>query len=287
MQQRVIKVSLEVLISAMHLDDIEIVKRTGCNSDVLIINQSDTDDYQEVYDKHLVRMITTTERGLANSRNMAIQNAKGDICLICDDDEELVCRYEETILSAFEMFPEADIIAFEMKRKNSNSESLRYKKTFNYGVKKKAGKVSFLKTYASVQLAFRRESIVKNHLLFDTRFGAGSGKIAAGDETVWQVEAKRKGLRIYFCPTIITTVGQEQSKWFDGLNEKYYFDLGACLSVNYPFLKQILKYYYVLFIHGSQLSMCEQIKWLNAGIYNFGKKNLSYEEYCRNCEGGK
>lgn len=270
--------TLEVLISAMHLKNMEIAEKTRCNSDVLIINQSDANDYCEISDNHIIRMITTTERGLAKSRNMAIQNAKGDICLICDDDEELADGYEEIIINAFEKYPEADIIAFGMKRKNNN---LRYTKKINYGMKKNEGRAPLLKTYASVQLAFRREIILKNKLYFDTRFGAGSGIIAAGEETVWQVSAKKKGLKIYYCPTVITTIGQDVSNWFNGLNEKYYYDLGACLSVNYPYLKHILKYYYVLFIRGSQLSYSAPLKWLNNGIKYFGKSGLCYDEYLR------
>ena len=37
--------------------------------------------------QHSATIIHTTERGLSNSRNMAIANAWGDICQISDDDE--------------------------------------------------------------------------------------------------------------------------------------------------------------------------------------------------------
>ena len=271
---------LEVLISAMHLDDMSIAEKTKCNSDVLIINQADKNDYCEVTKEHTIRMITTTERGLSNSRNLAIRNDKGDICLICDDDEELEKGYERIILNAFDKIPEADIIAFGMRKKRLDYVKPRYTKIINYGASKKAQRAPFLKTYASVQLAFRRESIMGKELFFDRRFGAGSGKISCGEETVWQVEAKRKGLKIFYWPEIITTIRQDRSVWFNGLNEKYYYDLGACLGVNYPYLKHILKFYYIFFIKGSQLSFFEQLKWLNIGIVNFSKWGLGYDEYC-------
>ena len=271
---------LEVLISAMYLNDTKIIEKTKCTSDVLIINQTDINDYFETNDKHKVRMISTTERGLANSRNRAIKNATGDICLLCDDDEVLVEGYEQIILNSFDLLPEADIIAFDLQKISIGISSPRYTKTFKYGFSRKIQRAPAFKTYASVQLAFRRERIIENNLLFDTRFGAGSNKISAGDETVWQVEAKRRGLKIFYVPNLITYVSQENSKWFEGLNERYYYDLGACLSVNYPIAKAFLKYYYVLFIHGSKLKMREQIKWLNAGIKGFGNNEYSYLEYC-------
>ena len=110
---------LEVLISAMHLKDASIVETTRCKTDVLIINQTDNEDYYESSNSFRVRMISTCERGLANSRNMAIMNACGDICLICDDDEELVDGYDKVILRAFEQYPQADIIAFDMQNRSS------------------------------------------------------------------------------------------------------------------------------------------------------------------------
>ena len=62
-------------------------------------------------------MIYTTERGLSKSRNLAIANAKTDICLICDDDEIFVDNYEEIILNAYyenkNVLTEEAIIQFE------------------------------------------------------------------------------------------------------------------------------------------------------------------------------
>lgn len=271
--------NLEVLISAMHLKDSSIVERTHCKTDVLIINQSDCNSYWEANDHFKVRMISTTERGLSNSRNAAINNAEGDICLLCDDDEELVDGYENIIINAFNDYPQADIIAFDMQVKSSNETQPRYTKTLNYGKSLSPRKAPYFKTYASVQLAFKRKSILDANVLFDNRFGSGSGIISAGDETVWQVDAKRKGLQIYYVPKLIAFVRQDESQWFNGLNEKYYYDLGACLGKNYPVAHFVLKFYYVFFIHGSSLSKIEQLKWLDVGIKEFKSKGISYEEY--------
>lgn len=272
---------VEVLISAMNLADISIAKETNCSTDVLIINQTDKDDYYESSSDKLIRMISTKERGLSNSRNMAIKNAQGDFCLICDDDEELVDDYETIIVEAFNNIPDADIIAFDMQKKTLNNSHPRYTKIINYGASKKARIAPRYKTYASVQLAFRRKKIQEHGILFDPRFGAGSGIISAGDETVWQNEAKKRGLKIYYVPKLICYVKQEQSQWFHGLNEKYYYDLGACLVTNYHWRSYFLMYYYVLFIKGSNLTVFQQIKWLIAGIRGFGKFQYSYDEYVK------
>ena len=79
---------VEVLMSVMHQTDMSVGYKANVGTDLLIVNQCDHDDYDEqVVDGHLWRMISTTERGLAKSRNLAIRNAKGDICVLADDDE--------------------------------------------------------------------------------------------------------------------------------------------------------------------------------------------------------
>src|SRR5690554_346804 len=107
---------LEIILSCMYQVDTSIVTKSNINSDVLLINQSDKDDYLEyINDKGFkIRMITTKERGLSKSRNMAIKYAQGDVCLICDDDELLHKDYEEKILTEFKKNVNADIIAFAL-----------------------------------------------------------------------------------------------------------------------------------------------------------------------------
>lgn len=148
--------TLEVLISCMHQGDTSIAERTGCKSDVLIINQADNDGYEEKsVDGHKVRMFTIAQRGLSLSRNMALMNAKGDICLISDDDEKLVDNYVDIIKKAFERHPDADIIAFNYTDENPRS----YRKMI-----KVEGVAPKHKSFPSVALAFKRQSILKNNV---------------------------------------------------------------------------------------------------------------------------
>lgn len=105
------KVKVEVLMSVMHQASFDIAYKTGIRSDLLIINQCDKEDYQElIIDGYLWRMISTTERGLSKSRNMALNHAKGDICLFCDDDETMSQGYVDTISKAFLKYPMRQVL---------------------------------------------------------------------------------------------------------------------------------------------------------------------------------
>lgn len=263
--------TLEVLISCMHQSDTSIAERTGCKSDVLIINQSDKDGYEEnSVDGHKVRMFTIAQRGLSRSRNMALLNAKGDICLISDDDEKLVDNYVELVTRAFERHLDADIIAFNYADENPRS----YRKMI--GEEKIAPKH---KSFSSVSLAFKRERILKNNVFFDLRLGSGSGVISAGEESAWQFKAREQGLKIYQCPEFITTVTQKDSAWFKGYNENYYYDLGANLSYKYGWLKYLYMLYYPYRLRNEKtIPVYDQVKWMINGIRGF-RKRMGYKQY--------
>ena len=107
---------LEILLSCMHQKDFSIVEKSCITGDVLIINQADTDAFVEQNESgQHIRMLTTTERGLSRSRNMAIENACGDVCLLCDNDEIFYHDYEANILATFHRLQDADIILFDFE----------------------------------------------------------------------------------------------------------------------------------------------------------------------------
>lgn len=264
----------------MYQTDLSLFKKTNVKSDTIIINQCNQNSFTEEYiDGCRVRMFSTTERGLSNSRNMALANSDADICLICDDDELLYDGYEKVILNAFSEYPQADFIFFNI---DSTNKKKRYAKVVDYGEKVKSGKAPRFKYYGSLRIAFRRKSLIEKGIRFNTLFGAGSGKISAGEESVLQADARRAGLKRYACPVSIGSFSQQQTTWFDGLNKKYFYDLGACLSQMEPMLCEVLKYYYVLNIKGGELSFTIKLRYLKYGIKWFRKKGYSYREFVDN-----
>ena len=162
--------NLEVLISCMNQNDVSIVEKSRLTGDVLIVNQCQEEKTMEVWKKQQrIRMISTTERGLSNSRNMAVHASDRDICLLCDDDEMFSSDYEKVILRSFQRLPDADIIAFHVHNKVTRI--------------KRACRVNFLQSLklASYQLAFRRKAVLEHGILFDPIIGAGSGN-GCGEE---------------------------------------------------------------------------------------------------------
>lgn len=266
--------TVEVLFSAMHLEDFSIYERSRCTTDALIINQTDHEAYEErVIGGHLVRMYSTTQRGLSRSRNMALVHAKGDYCLIADDDEVLCDNYDQLIIDAFRRNPMADAIAFNYNDANPRIQNTKRK------IIKTECEAPKNKSFSSVSLAFKREKVVMEGIWFNVKLGAGSEIISAGEESVWQSLARKKGLRIFQCPAYITTVSQANSTWFNGFDEKYFYDLGANLTARYGMVKYIYQFYYPYRLRKeTKLSIWKQIYYINAGMKGF-EKSMGYKQY--------
>lgn len=218
--------NLEVLISCMNQHDMKIAEMTGIQTDTLIINQCpQTETLNEIRSDqktagvknqaHVnIRMLDTSTRGLAKSRNLAIQHAVGDVCLLCDDDEQLDSSYEETILKAYEVLSDADIICFRI----SNQPS-RLKQETQRLTKWTAMRI------ASWQITFHREAILKSGIRFDEDMGAGTGN-GGGEEVKFLRDCIKAGLKAYYVPKSIGTVAQTESTWFKGFDRDFFYKRG-------------------------------------------------------------
>lgn len=219
--------NLEVLISCMNQQDMKIAEQTGIQTDGLIINQCPQLEYSDdaSLDRNTfavqnssrgnIRMLSTNTRGLSKSRNLAIQHAVGDLCLLCDDDEQLDASYEETILNAYELLPEADMICFRIENQPS-----RLKQETQRLTKWTAMRI------ASWQITFRRESILKSGVRFDEDMGAGTGN-GGGEEVKFLRDCIGAGLKAYYVPNSIGTVAQTESTWFKGFNRDFFYKRGV------------------------------------------------------------
>ena len=212
---------LEVLMATMNRSDYTIIKKNKITSDVLVINQngeSGKSIFSEESSK--ITWINSNQIGLSNSRNMAIDNSTGDILLIADDDLIYRSGYEELVLNYFKKNTEIDICSFNVKVINGTRNI-----GFNASKEAKLKYREILKI-SSVQIAFRRKSIIDNKLWYDIFFGPG-GFYNSGDENVFLYKCLKKGLKFGSSNIVIADLDVGNSVWFEGFDEKYFFDRGA------------------------------------------------------------
>ncbi|WP_157208468.1 glycosyltransferase family 2 protein [Mariniflexile maritimum] len=185
---------LEVLISTMHRVSLHFVDKMfpfqeTKNMNILIINQTERGkELQSIIPN--IRVINSYDKGLSKSRNLALQNAKGDICLIADDDVEYFPNFEYTVKKAFISFPEASIIRFKI-----NTFSGEQYKLYSL-VSKRLFKKREIENTSSIEIAFMRQKI-SNEIYFNANFGLGS-YFTCGEEYLFLKEALKKNKQVYF-----------------------------------------------------------------------------------------
>ena len=265
--------SIQVLLSTMNQLNLDIAKKCNIQTEAVIVNQCDHDSYvEENKDYGILSMYNSSERGLSKSRNLALDKASAEICILCDDDVQYVNGYEEIVESAFKNIEDADVIVFNIKPINARVGEEEV-------VFSEIKKIPKYKSYGSVHIAFRRERIIRAGIKFNEYFGTGSGVYPMSEDSIFFAELHRKGLNCYTYPACIATVDFKSSSWFKGYDEEYFYGIGAFLSEAYPKEMKILKWYYPIRMRKlTTLSSCKIIQLINQGIKGY-KDLMNYEEY--------
>ena len=215
---------IEVLVSTMHQveKDYSLLERMNINSDAVVINQCNSNSMETLtFRNWSIKWVNTTERGLSNSRNMAISYSTAEYCLVADDDEVFINDYAQIVIGAFERHPKKSILRFQVHG---------IEKVFkNY--RDREFRISWLNSMkmSSVELAIRRCDIINNDISFDYLIGAGT-EFMMGEENAFAWTCLKKGLLIYNIPQCIADLHIGESTWFSGFNDKYFFGRGAAFA---------------------------------------------------------
>ncbi|MBZ9650807.1 glycosyltransferase family 2 protein [Psychroflexus montanilacus] len=268
------KPALEILISTMNRKDLSFLEKMFPVLDLdqyqlLVINQTKLDEDLVSHDKR-IRVINSREFGLSKSRNLAIENAIGDILLIADDDIEYLPGFKQIILKAYETYPEASLISFQFLDENGKLAKL-YPRYTGYIKSNK-------RPLSSVEISIRKEDILQNEIWFDERFGIGA-TFPCSEEQVLRHQILKKGLGVAYVsePICIHT----------GLTSGLKLSSASILEATtaYKFIQYnnlvylwLVKYVFFLFRH-THISFFGQIRAYQTGVKAISKlKRLRNED---------
>lgn len=157
---------------------------------ILIINQT-VNGKELISNNANIRVINSYKTGLSNSRNLAVKNAKGEICLLTDDDVEFLPNFETIVLSSFAKLNYASVMQFKIDTFCGKSYK-KYPKTSKRLLTNKD-----IQRASSIEIAFKRRDIQESNIKFNTLFGLGS-YFTSGEEYLFLKDILRVGLHVYF-----------------------------------------------------------------------------------------
>ena len=264
---------IEMLIATMNRDNLDFLRDINLQTDAVIANQTDHFS-QELLNTPTgkIKLISTLERGVGRNRNIALANSTAKYCMIADDDNTYVDNYAQKVYKGFSVCPKADILVFNTEIKGKE----RYKS-------KKVQRIhrvhiwNFCR-YGAVRIVINRTSWEKKPVFFSELYGGGA-KYGAGEDVLFLRECIRKRYRIYAVPETLLYVNQEQSTWFTGYDQKFYYDKGALAGALFPYGKIFAGIYFLVkFLKLSAIPWYEAGRMIIRGI--FGEEmGWSYNDY--------
>ena len=211
--------TLQTLVSCVKQNMDTQAEVMNLQSDAIIINQCEENDYRE-YDHNgcRIKCYSFSERGVGLSRNKALERATADIVLFSDEDIRYEKGYAECIIKEFEKRPCADMLLF-------NIDVTEERRTYHI---EKEHRVTWRNCgrYPTYSFAIRRDKLQAAGIRFDLNYGGGA-KYGCGEDSLFIMACVKNRFKIFALPISIGKEEPRPSTWFNGYNEKYFFDKGA------------------------------------------------------------
>lgn len=264
---------LQVLVATMHQTDFSLIEKMNIHADVIIANQADEESVREMqFEGYTAKMITTKTRGVGQNRNIALKAADAEIVLFADDDIVYQDGAFKQVEAAFHDLPKADLITFSADfTKNGKVYLQRRNPT-------KRCRIWNSMQFGAAFLAARRQTLTEKKQEFSTLFGGGC-IYGSGEDSLFLRDCLKCGIRLYSHDYVIGSCSKDESTWFTGYNEKYFYDKGAWLAATFPKSQFLMKWYFLLrYNHVTKLSFHEMRYQMKRGIRGYRTRTPYTEE---------
>lgn len=256
---------VQTLIVTMNLDnEVDLLEKMNVRTGFVIGNQTKKDERRYItFRGYKGVVLSRDETGVGKNRNATLFNATGDICILADDDMVFLDEYPEIVKKTFSTIKDADVLIFNLCNNAYDGE----RKT----KKRKRIHIYNYMNYGAARMAFKKSSICYSGISFNILFGGGTPH-KCGEDSLFLRECLRKKLKIYAVEESIAAISNErESTWFEGYDEKYFFDKGVFLKIAHPLLA---KFYALLLV-------IRHKEYLTAGrnkisIYNMIREGIVY-----------
>ncbi len=190
--------SVQVLIST-YKDSIHrvpnVLKSLPDDTPVLVVHQvpdGERYDYDAIFERGKLEVVPMFDRGLARSRNRAVELASGDILVPTDDDVRFLPGAVSIVEQAFSTRSDAQVNTFQVLDENG----MTYK---DYPTRPFRHTLNSIRRVFSVEIAARRDAFVGAGLRWDEDFGLNA-RYPGGLEQAFLKNMIDLGLPAYYHP---------------------------------------------------------------------------------------
>ena len=211
--------TIQVLVVTMNQTDYSLLDKMNIQTDAIVCNQCDRYDYSEFnYKGHNIKWFSFAERGVGINRNNALMRATADISVFADDDVVYVDGYDKIIKDYYKKNPKADAVFFnfEVFKGGRSNKTVKQERRLSF---KNAT------SFGTVSITAKTNKIKMNNINFHRGFGGGT-EFSCGEDTLFIKDCCKK-LKVYSCLTLLGRVNNEESTWFKGYNDKFFYDKGV------------------------------------------------------------
>ena len=168
---------------------------------LVLVQNPNKENYRAEFPK--AKIIDLVGKGVAKSRNAAIENAKGTYLIFADDDITFSEAGLQKLVEYFEAHPECAII---MAQTVDETGELRksYPTKQHWLTRLNSAKA------ATYEMMIRVDAIRAKGVQFDENFGAGVENFL-GDEYIFIADALKQGLKGVFLPVVVAIHPKESS----------------------------------------------------------------------------
>ena len=229
---------IQTLVATMEQKNYSLLDTMNIQTEAIICNQCEYNKIDSFdYKGNKILWFSFAERGVGLNRNNALMRSDADVAVFADDDMIYVEKYPEIVSKAFEELPDADVIIFDLKYPHEQRKPI----TKIQRLSKKD-----CMRFGAARLAVRIPRIHLNGISFNLCFGGGA-KYSSGEDTLFLNDCLNKKMKIYAYPAIIAHLqDQRESTWFQGYNDKYFFDKGIIYYLLNKKISGMLSFYHCI-----------------------------------------
>ena len=224
--------TFELLVSCVQKDAHELAGKMNIASDAVIVSQLEEKASEEHFElgKYKIHSFKSRTKGVGINRNTCIEQSKADIILFADEDIVYDEGYAQKVLKEFEDHPEADMILFNVRvcdeRRTYWNEGYKKVTLFNSG------------RYPAYSIAVRSGKLKAAGVKFSLYFGGGA-VYSNGEDSLFLKDSLKAGLKLMASPVVLGEEIPRPSTWFNGYNDKFFYDRGVLYHYLYGKMARI------------------------------------------------